>query len=81
MRILWELNYSIIFRNSEFLCLSILWIGQQEVQHNAGWAITSPWPLNAHVEEGNALVEGAEGGRGGGRGSWGLARLLVFLPG
>jgi len=36
--------------------------------------------LDAHVQEGNALVEGSEGGRGGGRGGWGLARLLVLLP-
>ena len=54
--------------------------GQQELQHNAGWSIPSPGSLYAHIQEGNALVEGTEVGLGGGRGGRRLARLLVLLP-
>jgi len=60
--------------------LSIRWTGQQEVHHNAGWSITSPRPLYAHIKKSNALVERAELGHGGWRGGRGLARLLVLLP-
>ena len=61
--------------------LSMRWTGQQEVHHNTGWSISSPISLYAHIQEGNSHVEAAELGLGGGRGGWGLARLLVFLPG
>ena len=40
--------------------LSIRWTRQQEVHHYAGWSIPGPRPLYAHIQEGNALVQGAE---------------------
>ena len=40
--------------------LSVCWTGQQEVHHYAGWSIPGPRPLYAHIQEGNALVQGAE---------------------
>jgi len=61
--------------------LSIRWTGQQEPKHNTRWSIPSPRPLYAHIQEGNALVEGSELDLCGGRGGWGFARLLVLLPG
>jgi len=42
------------------LMLSVCWTGQQEVHHYAGWSIPGPRPLYAHIQEGNALVQGAE---------------------
>jgi len=62
------------------LMLSIRWTGQQEVQHNAGWSIPSPRSLYAHVQEGNALVEGSPLGLSRRHPRRRLARLLVLLP-
>ena len=62
------------------LLLSIGWTGQQKVHHDASWSITSTRPLYAHIQKGDALVEGAEIGHGGGRGGGGFACLLVLLP-
>ena len=43
----------LISKNSKIsiggLMLSICWTGQQEPQHNAGWSISSPRPLYAHI--------------------------------
>ena len=60
--------------------LSIRWTGQQEVQHFAGWSISSPRPLNAHIQQRNALVEGSELGFSRRHPRRRFARLLVLLP-
>ena len=53
---------------------------RQELHHDGCWSIAGTGTLDAHIQEGNALVEGAEEGRGGGRVGWGFARLPVLLP-
>jgi len=60
--------------------LSIRWTGQQELHHHAGWPISSPISLYAHIQEGHALVEGSELGFSRQHPRRRLARLLVLLP-